>query len=118
MSADNINRGNLMFIRVLLADDSRIMRDAIRSFLGGYSEISLVGEASDFLQTIRMICDLKPQILLLDLHMPNCVGLDLTDASNRLRTAPVLILAMSVWTDMNTKALAQRFGAVALLDKM
>ena len=107
-----------MFIRVLLADDSRIMRDAIRSFLSGYSEIALVGEAADFLQTIRMVCDLKPQILLLDLHMPNGVGLDLTDASNRLRATHVLILAMSVWTDMNTKALAQRFGAVTLLDKM
>ena len=94
------------------------MRDAIRSFLSGYSEIALVGEAADFLQTIRMVCDLRPQILLLDLHMPNCVGLDLTDASHRLRATHVLILAMSVWTDMNTKALAQRFGAVALLDKM
>jgi DNA-binding NarL/FixJ family response regulator len=107
-----------MFIRVLLADDSRVVRDAIRSFLGGYSEISLVGEASDFLQTVRMVCDLRPQILLLDLHMPNGVGLDLTDASSRLRATQVLILAMSVWTDMNTKALAEQFGAVALLDKM
>ena len=35
-----------------------------------------------------------------------------------LRATNVMILAMSVWTDMNTKALAQRFGAVALLDKM
>ena len=48
-----------MFIRVLLADDSRIMRDAIRSFLSGYSGIALVGEAADFLQTIRMVCDLS-----------------------------------------------------------
>ena len=48
-----------MFIRVLLADDSRIMRDAIRCFLNGYSEIALIGEAADFLQTIRMVCDSK-----------------------------------------------------------
>ena len=74
-----------MFIRVLLADDSRITRNAVRSFLSGHSEIALVGEAVDFPQTIRMGCDLKPQILLLDLHMPNCVGLDLMDARNRLR---------------------------------
>jgi DNA-binding NarL/FixJ family response regulator len=107
-----------MFSRILLADDSRIVRDAIRSFLRSYSEIALVGESADFLQTIRMVCDLRPQILLLDLHMPNGVGLDLTDASNRLRATHVPILAMSVWTDMDTKALAQRFGAVALLDKM
>jgi len=48
-----------MFIRVLLADDSRIMRDAIRSFLSGYSEIALVGEAVDFSRTIGMVCDLS-----------------------------------------------------------
>ena len=48
-----------MFIRVLLADDSRIMRDAIRSFLSGHSEIALVGEAVDFSQTIGMVCDLR-----------------------------------------------------------
>jgi CheY-like chemotaxis protein len=65
-----------------------------------------------------MVCDLKPQILLLDLHMPNCIGLDLMDASNCLKTTEVLILAMSVWNDLNTKALAERFGAAALLDKM
>ena len=44
-----------MRIRVLMADDSRIMRDAIRSFLSGHSEIDLIGEAADFLQTIRMV---------------------------------------------------------------
>ena len=48
-----------MFIRVLLADDSRIMRGAIRSFLSGHSEIALVGEAVDFSQTIGMVCDLS-----------------------------------------------------------
>ena len=48
-----------MFIRVLLADDSRIMRDAIRSFLSGHSEIALVGEALGFSQTIGMVCDLS-----------------------------------------------------------
>ena len=61
-----------MFIRVLLADDSRIMRDAIRSFLSGYSEIALVGEAADFLQAISMVCDLRPQILLGFAHAQLC----------------------------------------------
>jgi hypothetical protein len=48
-----------LFIRVLLADESRIKRDAIRSFLSGHSEIALVGEAVDFSQTIGMVCDLS-----------------------------------------------------------
>jgi DNA-binding NarL/FixJ family response regulator len=39
-----------MVIRVLLADDSRIMLDALRGFLSGYSEIALVGEAAVFLR--------------------------------------------------------------------
>jgi hypothetical protein len=36
----------------------------------------------------------------LDLHMPNCVDLDLTQTSNRLKAMEVPIMAMSVWTDM------------------
>jgi chemotaxis response regulator CheB len=56
--------------KVLIADDSEIMRTAIRRLLQEQSNIHVVGEASTSAQTVRMIGDFKPDVLLLDLHMP------------------------------------------------
>jgi DNA-binding NarL/FixJ family response regulator len=56
--------------KVLIADDSEIMRSAIVSTLGECKEIAVIGEASSFPRTIQMVSDLKPAVLLLDLHMP------------------------------------------------
>ena len=56
--------------KVLIADDSEIMRTAIRKLLQEESNIHIVGEASTFAETMQMIGDFKPDVLLLDLHMP------------------------------------------------
>ena len=55
-----------MPIKVLLADDSEIVRRGIRALLRSQPEIELVGEAADFCQTIRMMNELKPQVIVLD----------------------------------------------------
>jgi chemotaxis response regulator CheB len=51
-----------MPIKVLLADDSNIVRRAIRRVLAVRPEIQLIGEATDFAQTIQMTNDLKPEV--------------------------------------------------------
>src|SRR5580692_13055440 len=58
-------------IKVLLADDSEIVRRGIRQLLAAETEIEIVGEAVNFAQTIRMTRDLNPQVVILDLHMPD-----------------------------------------------
>jgi chemotaxis response regulator CheB len=60
--------------KVLIADDSEIMRAAIRKLLQEESNIHVVGEASTFAETMQMIGDFKPDVLLLDLHMPEKRG--------------------------------------------
>jgi len=103
-------------IKVLLADDTQIMRQAIRRLLDAQPGIELVGEAADFAQTIQMANDLKPQVIVMDLHMPNDSNLTPRDVQSRLHQSSRL-LAISIWNDEETKALAKRFGAAALLDK-
>jgi chemotaxis response regulator CheB len=56
--------------KVLIADDSELMRTAIRKMLQEVSNIDVVGEAANFADTMQKIADLKPDVLLLDLHMP------------------------------------------------
>lgn len=58
-----------MPIKVLLADDSELIRSAIRKILEEEACIKIVGEAALFAKTVQMIGDLKPDVLLSDLHM-------------------------------------------------
>jgi len=106
-----------MSIKVLLADDSEIVRRAIRLLLRSQSEIELVGEAADFRQTIQMLNELKPQVVVLDLHMPDGTEATLLDVKSHLNHDS-RVLAMSVGSDPETKALAESLGTFPLLDKM
>ena len=58
-----------MAIKVLLADDTDLMRQAIRKLITEDPRIELVGEASNFGQAMQLIADVKPQVLVLDLHL-------------------------------------------------
>jgi len=104
-------------IRVLLADDSAIMLEAIRKLLDEESRIQVVGEASTFAAAMQMIADLKPDVLLLDLHMPQKRGLYVPLVKAQLNCVEYT-LAISFANDEEAKSLAASYGAVALLDKM
>ena len=106
-----------MSIKVLLADDTDIMRKAIRNLLSDEPEIELVGEAMDFSETIRLTDDLRPQVIVMDLHMPNRKNLTASDIKSHVAPAHSCLLAISVWDDEETKKLATSFGAKHLLDK-
>ena len=110
-------RRQSMPIKVLLADDSEIVRRGIRALLRSQPEIELVGEASDFRQTIRMMKELKPQVIVLDLHMPDGTEAMLLDVKSHLNHDS-RVLAMSVANDPETKSLAESLGTFPLLDKM
>lgn len=104
-------------VRVLLADDSAIMLEAIRKLLDEESRIQVVGEASTFATAMQMIADLKPDVLLLDLHMPQKRGLYVPLVKAQLNCVEYT-LAISFANDEEAKSLAAGYGAVALLDKM
>jgi two-component system nitrate/nitrite response regulator NarL len=62
--------------RILIADDDPIVRDILRNLLSSGSEFSVIGEARNGEETVRMARDLRPDLLLLDLLMPNLPGLE------------------------------------------
>jgi chemotaxis response regulator CheB len=102
--------------KVLIADDSELIRTAIRKRLEEESHFDIVGEASTFAETIQMIGDFKPDILLLDLRMAEKRGFapDLV----KLQLHSVCTLAVSFANDSDSNALAKSYGAATLLDKM
>jgi DNA-binding NarL/FixJ family response regulator len=106
-----------MPIRVLLAEDSKVVRAAIAHLLKGDSRIELVGEATGFAETLELVAALKPDVLLIDLHMnderkypPHVVKSQVLQSTGR-------VLAMSLSDDEIAKALAASVGAQVLLDK-
>jgi two-component system, NarL family, response regulator len=81
-------------IRVLIADDHLIFRLGLRALLSGEPNISLVGEATTGSQTIERFRDLRPDVLLLDLRMPDGGGIGaLCDIRQTDRDAKILILS-------------------------
>ncbi len=103
-------------IRVMVADDSNLMRESIKRLFEGDLGIQLVGEAATFIQTVQLIDELHPHVAVMDLHMPDEKAMPPTHF--KLCLNGTRLLAMSIWTDEETKALAETFGAVKLLDKM
>ena len=104
-------------IKVLLADDSEIMREAIKKLLVGEPRIRIVGEASSFAAAMQLVADFKPEILLLDLHLPQKRDLQAPLVKSQLSCIEYT-LAISFANDEEAKSLAASYGAVALLDKM
>ena len=106
-----------MSIKILLADDSEIVRRGIRQLVAAQTEIQIVAEAADFAQTIQMANDLNPRVIVMDLHMPDEFNVTPQDMKSLLNHGSQL-LAISLWNDEDAKGLAESFGATILLDKM
>jgi two-component system, NarL family, invasion response regulator UvrY len=107
-----------MPIAVLLTDDKEVVRHSIRLLLDSDSEIRIVGEAVSFQQTIESAAELKPQIIVMDLHMADDSSVNPQEIKSLLNTVGSRLIAISFWDDEDTRALAESFGAVTLLDKL
>jgi len=107
----------LLPIKVLLADDSEIMREAIKKLLVDEPRIHIVGECPCFATAMQLVADAKPDILLLDLHLPQKQELPAPIVRAQLNCIKYT-LAISFANDEEAKSLAASYGAAALLDKM
>jgi DNA-binding NarL/FixJ family response regulator len=107
-----------MPIKVLLADDSEMMRQAIRRLLERETEIDLVGEVSGFAETIQLAKELKPHVIVMDLRVVKKYDVNPVEAKTQLTREDSRLLAISVWNNDEAEAVAESLGAVALLDKM
>jgi two-component system response regulator DevR len=104
-------------INVLVADDSEMMRKAMRKTLDEEPRIRIVGEASSFASTMQMIADLKPDVLLLDLHLADKRDFAPGFVKSQLVSVDCTV-AVSFSNDEEAQGLAESYGAEILLDKM
>ena len=104
-----------MCVKVFLADDAEVMRKAIRRLLSNREDISVVGEASNFRETIEKTSELHPDLIILDLNLPDRNHIAPSEVKRLLNDAKVL--AITLGTDDLEEALLDSVGAVRLLDK-
>ncbi len=82
-------------IRVLLADDHRILREGIRALIQDQEDMEVVGEAEDGLATVKKVAKLQPDVVVMDIAMPLLNGLEATRQIRRdFPQVKVLILTM------------------------
>jgi DNA-binding NarL/FixJ family response regulator len=103
-------------IRVLIADDHPIVRDGLRKLLSLEDDIEVVGEAGDGREVLDRIQELDPDILLLDLRMPNLDGLSALQAMQQTnRRTRVIVLTAS--EDKNEFVQAMKLGCSGIVLK-
>jgi len=85
-------------IRVLLADDHPVVRTGIRTLLQQADDIVVVAETGDGREVFRLVDELTPDVLLLDMEMPGLSGVEVA-MQLREKSAPVRVLALSAYDD-------------------
>src|SRR3979490_3624174 len=97
-------------IRVLMADDHAIFREGLRKLLDSDDDITIVGEASNGNDCIKMLTKLKPDILLRDLRMPDKDGLAVLEEVN-FDQLPTRVVVLTAAEDDRDVVRAMRLGA-------
>jgi len=102
--------------RVLIADDHPMARMAIRSLLEQDSSFCVVGEAADGEEAFHLCAQLQPDLLLMDINMPKCSGLEATREVKKAHPH-IKIVILSVSDDVTDLITAIQFGAQGYLLK-
>lgn len=105
-----------MQIKVILADDHTVVRDGLKLILESASDIKVIAEASDGLQTIQKARDHKPDVILMDISMPNMNGIE---ASKRIldENPDIKIVILSMQSTVEDIFRALKAGATGYLLK-
>ncbi len=103
-------------IRVVIADDHPIVRDGLRKLLSLEDDIEVVGEAGDGHETLELIDRLEPDIVLLDLRMPNVDGLATLQT---LQVSPhrTRVIVLTASEDKNEFVQAMKLGCSGIVLK-
>ena len=104
-------------VRVLIVDDSATMRSHIATVLQRDPEIEVVGEAGDPLEAREAIKRLNPDVLTLDVEMPNMNGIDFLEKIMRLRPMPVVMVSTLTVRGAEATMEALELGAIDCVAK-
>lgn len=106
-----------MTVRVLVIDDSALMRKLLTEIINGAPDLEVVGAAPDAVTAREMIKALNPDVLTLDVQMPKMDGLEFLEKLMRLRPMPVVMVSAFTEAGSDTTLKALELGAVDFIGK-
>jgi len=105
-----------MIIKVLLGDDHKIMRQGLRALLEKEPDIEVIGEAEDGRMTVRLAEELSPDVVIMDICMPDLNGIEATHQITA-RLPAVKVVALSMYSDIRFVLSIMKAGASGYLLK-
>lgn len=97
-------------IRILLVDDHTLFRDGLRALFGSLPDIDVVGEAASGDKAIALAEELQPDVVLMDIQMPECNGVEAT--RQIVQTSPHIgVIVITMFEDDDSVFAAMRAGA-------
>jgi two-component system, NarL family, response regulator NreC len=103
-------------LRVLLADDHKVVRDGLRLLIDGQRDMRVVGEAGNGKEALRQARDLKPDVVIMDLSMPELNGLQATERLKAERPG-VKVVVLTLHEDPDYLLQLCKAGAVGYVLK-
>jgi len=104
-------------IRILIADDHPIFRDGLRRLLEAEPDLKVVGEACDGAEAVKLVRQLRPDILLLDLAMPRHPGLEALREMSSGPSNSVRVILLTAAAEKNQIVEALQLGARGIVMK-
>jgi DNA-binding NarL/FixJ family response regulator len=103
-------------IRILIADDLEHVRQGLRTMLELTGDLEVVGEASNGLEAIQLADQLEPDVVLMDLEMPELDGLEATQRIKD-RHPGIGVVMITIYDNASNRERAARAGVEAFLQK-
>jgi DNA-binding NarL/FixJ family response regulator len=103
-------------IRIVIADDHTVLRQGVRALLSSVDGWNVVGEASDGLEVVPLVEKHVPDVVIVDLSMPNLGGVEAISRMQKLKTKPQIVV-LSAKEDDHSVTDAMKAGATAYVTK-
>ncbi|MGA9855634.1 MAG: response regulator transcription factor [Gammaproteobacteria bacterium] len=103
-------------IRVLLADDNAYFMECVCNMLSGHEWLQIVGSASNSDECLALIAEQRPDVVVLDLEIPEINGFEITKRINSLSTKPRIII-LSLYDEPEYRDGGQNLGVYGYVSK-
>jgi DNA-binding NarL/FixJ family response regulator len=102
-------------VRIVIADDRPTTRRGLKALLTEFAQVEVVGEAADGQESVDLVAEYKPDVVLMDMQMPVMDGLEATRRIKQ-RWPEVRVIALTIYTKYRAQALAAGADAFLLKD--